>query len=328
MDPNQPNQQFPQTPGADQPQQQVPTPEPMHEQVPQFQTIYAGFWVRYAAFQIDIFPVAIIIALLSRSSFNILGSWIVIVIFFLYSTIFTFLYGATLGKKLFRLKVVDKNGNKPNFIAAVLRETGKLIFTVVFLVGFLWVVFDKEKQGLYDKIASTHVVFVQPLVGFRKVLVSIFRILFVLQIVIAVLGIVAAIFLIAVNPARRQGQANSVSGRDIGVLDAVNPAVRQWQARDSTRQLDIGQIRAGLDSYQSKNNKFPPSLDNLVTDGDLKEVPSDPLGGKYQYLVSSDSTSVALFAWLEKNKNATVWCWRSKIGVAQEIVLSSLLCNP
>lgn len=312
MDPNQPSQQFPQVPVTDQSQQQVPIAMPPQDQQPQTQMTYAGFWVRYAALQIDILVIEIVAFFFKDISWVL---WVMVVVFSLYFAVFTFAYGATLGKKLFRIKIVDKNGNKPNLLTTILREIVGKIISIVTVVGFLWVAFDKEKQGLDDKIASTHVVFVQPLVGFRKVLVSIFRVLFVLQIVIAVLGLVAAIFLSAVNPATRQRQA----GNSTEVLDSVNPAIRQGQVRDQTRQLDIGQISAGLDSYQSKNNKFPISLDNLVTDGDLKEVPSDPLGGKYQYLVSSDSTSVSLFAPLEKNKNATVWCYQSKTGHGQEL---------
>ncbi len=289
MDPNQPSQQFPQAPGADQPQQQVPTPEPAQEQAPQLQTANAGFWVRYAAFQIDVALFSIVVVILQNSSLRFLTT----IIFLLYTTIFTFLYGATFGKKLFRIKVV-KNGSKPGLLVVILREVpGKILSFILLGIGFFWIAFDKEKQGLHDKIASTHVVLLAPLIGFRKVLVIIFRVIFILQLVLLPLGILA-----------------------VGALVAINPAARQQQAKDAVRKSDIGQIATGLVIYSNKNNKFPNTLDDLVKSGDLQSVPRDPTGAKYWYLTSSDRTNAVVFAALDGD-NHQAWCWRSKTGTAQ-----------
>ena len=35
---------------------------------------------------------------------------------------------------------------------------GKLISAIALCLGFLWIAWDREKQGWHDKIADTHVV--------------------------------------------------------------------------------------------------------------------------------------------------------------------------
>ena len=79
-----------------------------------------------------------------------------------YHWLFTGLKGQTPGKMVFRIKVVDAQGNQPTLKVAALREVlGKLISTVVLCVGFLWIAFDDSKQGWHDKIANTYVIKVE-----------------------------------------------------------------------------------------------------------------------------------------------------------------------
>jgi uncharacterized RDD family membrane protein YckC len=68
-------------------------------------------------------------------------------------------YGATIGKKVFGLKVVKENGDVPGFGVALLRQTiGYWVSGAIFDLGFLWVAFDDKKQGWHDKICQTYVV--------------------------------------------------------------------------------------------------------------------------------------------------------------------------
>jgi uncharacterized RDD family membrane protein YckC len=67
--------------------------------------------------------------------------------------------GATVGKKVFGIKVVKSDGTPPGFGVALLRQTiGYGISGAFFALGFLWVAFDKHHQGWHDKIANTYVV--------------------------------------------------------------------------------------------------------------------------------------------------------------------------
>jgi general secretion pathway protein G len=66
----------------------------------------------------------------------------------------------------------------------------------------------------------------------------------------------------------------------IGVLAVV--AVPRYtsavkQAREAVLKEDLHVMRAAIDSYTMDKQKAPQSLDDLVTTGYLRSVPSDPL---------------------------------------------------
>jgi uncharacterized RDD family membrane protein YckC len=84
-------------------------------------------------------------------------------VLWLYSWLFIGLKGQTLGKMAFGIKVVNYQGDKPGLGVAALREIpGKLVSGMALLLGFLWVIWDRRKQGWHDKIAKTYVVRVEP----------------------------------------------------------------------------------------------------------------------------------------------------------------------
>jgi len=71
---------------------------------------------------------------------------------------FTWFHGAagrTPGKMLFGLRVIQTPGDPLTFGVAFLRWVGYLISGLVFCLGFLWIAFDRRKQGWHDKIAAT-----------------------------------------------------------------------------------------------------------------------------------------------------------------------------
>lgn len=67
--------------------------------------------------------------------------------------------GATPGKKLMGIKIVKIDGSKIDYSAAILRSVfGYTLSSAALSLGFLWVIWDKKKQGWHDKIASTVVI--------------------------------------------------------------------------------------------------------------------------------------------------------------------------
>lgn len=67
--------------------------------------------------------------------------------------------GATPGKMLLGLKVLDaKTGNLLTIGQALLRYAGYILSSLIFCLGYIWVGFDKKKQGWHDKMAKTVVV--------------------------------------------------------------------------------------------------------------------------------------------------------------------------
>ena len=65
--------------------------------------------------------------------------------------------GASLGKRWMKIKVLDPNGQPLGFGKAFLRELVKGVLGNLCFLLYLWPLFDEQKQGLHDKIFSTHV---------------------------------------------------------------------------------------------------------------------------------------------------------------------------
>jgi len=59
-----------------------------------------------------------------------------------------------------RLKVVRMDGQPVTFLVALVRALAAAFSIIVMFLGFLWIGWDKEKQGWHDKIAGTVVLHV------------------------------------------------------------------------------------------------------------------------------------------------------------------------
>ncbi len=66
--------------------------------------------------------------------------------------------GQTLGKLILRLRVVKKKGGRITILDALLRNVFGYMISQIFLLGYLWALFDAEKQTWHDKMAGTVVV--------------------------------------------------------------------------------------------------------------------------------------------------------------------------
>lgn len=70
-----------------------------------------------------------------------------------------FAHGTTPGKMMLGMRVVKENGDAAGFGTMLLREwIGKLISGMLLSIGYLWILFDRDRQGWHDKLASTFVV--------------------------------------------------------------------------------------------------------------------------------------------------------------------------
>ena len=67
--------------------------------------------------------------------------------------------GQTLGKMVFGMRVVKKNGRRISVLDALLRNVlGYMISQMFFMLGYLWAFADRENQAWHDKMAGTLVV--------------------------------------------------------------------------------------------------------------------------------------------------------------------------
>lgn len=83
-------------------------------------------------------------------------------LFLCYIVIWVYLMtrGQSIGKVLTGLRVVVAGSHAPlGFGTMLLRETiGKFISSLVFCLGYFWIIFDKEHQGWHDKMVNSVVV--------------------------------------------------------------------------------------------------------------------------------------------------------------------------
>lgn len=168
----------------------------------------AGFIVRGAAYILDFFLLLVPLIFIKilfpdideDDLNNLLGLFLLI-----YFTLSTYFYGTTLGKKFFYLKVESIDARKISFARAFVREfLGKILSSLIFSLGFFWIIWDKEKQGWHDKLAKTYVISTQALSKGKRIL-AYFLVFFLPT--LAFLGTLAVFILVAVNPTKQLEEA-------------------------------------------------------------------------------------------------------------------------
>lgn len=79
--------------------------------------------------------------------------------FALFTQVFWHFYAATPGKLLLRMRIVDDRSGQPiNDFQGMMRFIGYAVSFAPVLLGFLWIGFDRKRQGWHDKLAGTVVV--------------------------------------------------------------------------------------------------------------------------------------------------------------------------
>ncbi|MFN3712507.1 MAG: RDD family protein [Alcanivoracaceae bacterium] len=135
------------------------------------QLAYAGFWIRTGASLIDTILILMVTSpllyMFYGSSFLLSEDFIQgpadVVISYVFPAVASVLFwiykSATPGKMLMGIRIVDaKTGGKCSPGQLVGRYLGYYPSMLVLMLGFIWVAFDKRKQGWHDKLAGTLVV--------------------------------------------------------------------------------------------------------------------------------------------------------------------------
>lgn len=159
-------------PGEQNMQEQVPvTDQIVVHQTAQYEHKAAGFWIRFWAYTADILILSSIGMLLIKPMFR-LFSWelhnpvwyapfslITAFLFYAYFILMTKFWSQTVGKMIFGIRVVSKNGAKLTWGTVIFREwIGRLISIIPLNLPYLAVAFTPKKQAIHDFIADTLVV--------------------------------------------------------------------------------------------------------------------------------------------------------------------------
>lgn len=90
-----------------------------------------------------------------RSTSNGLG----VLLGILYYTYFEGSTGQTLGKRALGIRVISlEGGGSIGYGRAFIRYVGRIVSTIPLLLGYLWMLWDREKQTWHDKFAGSVVV--------------------------------------------------------------------------------------------------------------------------------------------------------------------------
>ncbi|MEJ2739742.1 MAG: RDD family protein [Dehalococcoidia bacterium] len=142
----------------------------MQKKPEEFALEYAGFWVRLGANIIDIAIIAaffyivylIILEFTNTTIFWILSYfatgcivWFLVIV---YVVGFWAWRGQTPGKMITGIKIIRTDSSPLTLSYSLYRFVGYIVCILTLCIGFIWIAFDKRKQGLHDKIADTYVV--------------------------------------------------------------------------------------------------------------------------------------------------------------------------
>lgn len=138
-----------------------------------------------------------------------------------------------------------------------------------------------------------------------------------LLIVIAIIGILAAVVMLALNPVAKINSAN-----------------------DATVKSNVDAVSTALNVYAGTNGFFPFTNDTatLFAAGDLTASPVTPTGTTYTWVAQTSAGGACTTALKNCAKVAVqsskmfgpvtvgdVWCWRSATGVAAETTVAACI---
>lgn len=119
----------------------------LYEGLVVFSILLIGFWL----------PQALLSGI--GLGFSARGLWLhILVLLMLYFLWFWLHGGQTLPMKTWKLKLTNPDGSPPRPAQALLRYLAAWPSILVFGIGILWALVDKDKQFLHDRIAGTRIV--------------------------------------------------------------------------------------------------------------------------------------------------------------------------
>lgn len=119
----------------------------------------AGFWRRFGADCVDTIILVILYLILS-AILNTTGDVLAALVGISY---FTYLEGGirgqTFGKSAMNIRVITIDDNQPiGYRRALIRSLGRILSAFPIYLGYLWMLWDPERQTWHDKLAHSVVV--------------------------------------------------------------------------------------------------------------------------------------------------------------------------
>lgn len=132
----------------------------------------ASLGARLKAFVIDDILITVLVIVLYWDTYSqvsndmeamlqVMNSTVMQVLFikFIYQGFFVWYYGATIGKIIAKIRVIDYNTyGRVSLISAFFRSTFRIVSEMFFYVGFILAYFTDGRQTFHDKVSRTLVV--------------------------------------------------------------------------------------------------------------------------------------------------------------------------
>jgi len=133
----------------------------------------AGFWIRFVACLIDFFVLSLVQTVLFGVGWVLYGGpmdarmavravslgaqFFASIISVAYFIVFHWLWGQTLGKMAFQIRVVRMDGGPLSFGQSVGRYFATFLSTITLFIGFIMAGVRSDKRALHDLLAGTRV---------------------------------------------------------------------------------------------------------------------------------------------------------------------------
>jgi uncharacterized RDD family membrane protein YckC len=128
----------------------------------------AGFWIRFGAYLLDgiILGIPFVILIVIAAAADSGALLAIVYLLYLIASIAYPVYfeggptGATPGKRICKIRVYDFRGGAAQigYGRAFIRWLMKIVSGIPLYLGYLWMLWDREKQTWQDKVAGTVVV--------------------------------------------------------------------------------------------------------------------------------------------------------------------------
>ena len=155
---------------VDKKEKDLSLPTTMEDYIKLSKNFYAGFWVRFVAYLIDMIVIYAVASLLNTFSFGLLNKQLdfpilgeeslsYVIVMFTYFIAMTYFFSQTLGKMIMKIRGETNKGDKLSLADGVYRELiGRLLTIFLAYIPYIAVAFTNKRKGLHDYIADTVVV--------------------------------------------------------------------------------------------------------------------------------------------------------------------------
>jgi uncharacterized RDD family membrane protein YckC len=120
----------------------------------------AGFWIRFVAALIDGIGLGVIGTVLGLAIGATAGRGLgILIALAYYAWLEGTTSGQTIGKRIVGIRVIDfQTGGPIGHGRAAVRYVASILSAIAILIGYLWMLWDPEKQTWHDKLSGSVVV--------------------------------------------------------------------------------------------------------------------------------------------------------------------------